>query len=93
MIPYLTDICPLGLIGSGVTVGHPAQRGVAADEAGHPHRVQSGPKDQNAPTAHTLKTHLPALPIKTPRDPATKSPPRGKANWPVLLLMSLEPGV
>lgn len=87
LIPYLTDICPLRLIGSGVTVGRPAPRGVAADEAGHRRPVQNGRRDQNAPTAHTLKTHLPVLLIKIPRDPATRSPPRGNTICPVLLLM------
>lgn len=93
LISYLTDVCPLRLIGSGVTVGPRAPRGVAAGEAGHLHPVQSGQRDQNAPTAHTLKTHLPAPHIKTPHDPATKSPPRGKTVCPGLLFMSsLEPG-
>lgn len=59
-------------------MGHPAPRGVAADEAVHRHHAQSGRKDQNAPIAHILKTHHPALPIKIPRDPATKSRQRGK---------------
>lgn len=78
LISCVTDICPLRLIGSVVTVDHRAQRGAAADEAGRPHLVQSGPKDQSAPTDHTLKTHPHVLLIKTLLDPATESHPRGK---------------
>lgn len=67
-------------------MGPPAPRVVAAGEAGHHRR---GQRDQSAQTVHTLKTHLPVPPIKTPRDPATKSPPRGKTAGPGLILMLL----
>lgn len=62
----------LHVLGSGVTVGLPAQHVVAADEADHPHPVQ------NVLIDHTLKTHLHAPLIKIPLDRATKSPLRGK---------------
>lgn len=78
LISRVTDICPLRLTGSGVTAGHPARRGAAADEAGRPRLVRSGQRDQSAPTDRTLKTHLHALLIKTLLGPATKSHPRGK---------------
>lgn len=67
-------------------MGPPAPRVVAAGEAGHHRR---GQRDQSAQTVHTLKTHLPVPPIKTPRGPATKSPPRGKTAGPGLILMLL----
>lgn len=90
LISYLTDICPLRLIGRGVTAGPPAPHVVAAGEAGHRRRGQRG---QSAPTARTLKTHLPVPPTKTPHGPATKSPPRGKdgqsRSHPDVIFMSL----
>lgn len=73
----LKDVCPFWLTGSGITVGLQVQQEVAADEAGHPRHVQ---RDQNVLTDPTPKTHLPAPPIKTLLDPATKSHPRGKAG-------------
>lgn len=89
LISHLTDICPLRLTGSGATVGHQARHGVVADEAGRLLPVQSGRKDQNAPTDRTQKTHPPAPPIKTPLDPATKSPQKGK----ITLLLFLHPHI
>lgn len=74
LISYLTENCPLRLIGNDVTVGQPARRVAAAEEAVHRLPVQ---RDRSAPTARTLKTHLPAPPIKTRHGQATKSPQRG----------------
>lgn len=71
---HLTDICPLRLIGSVVTVGHQAHHG-AADGGALPHL---GQKDQNVLSGRFRKTHLHALLTKTRLGPATRNLLRGE---------------
>lgn len=75
LVSYLTDICPLRLIGSGATAAPPALHVAAADEAGHHLHAQ---RDLSALTAPFQKTRLPAPHIKIPHGPATKSHRRGE---------------
>lgn len=70
--PYLTDICPLRLTGSGATAAPPARHVAAADEAG---RHLHARRDL---TARFQKMRLPAPHIKIPHAPATKSHLRGQ---------------
>lgn len=75
LVSYLTDICPLRLIGSGATAAPPALHVAAADEAG---RHLHARKDLSALNARFQKTRLPAPHIKIPHGPATKSHLRGQ---------------
>lgn len=75
MVFYLTDICPLRLIGSDATAAPLALHVAAADEAGrHLHAL----RDPSALNARFQKTRLPAPHIKIPHGPATKSHLRGQ---------------
>lgn len=75
LVSYLTDICPLRLIGSGATAAQPALHVAAADVAGRHLHAQ---RDLSAPSARFLKIRLPDPHIKIPHGPATKSHQRGQ---------------